>query len=360
MIASVPQSTISSWRENRSELRQPKFAPTSHVPERFVAVSLALSMAVMGINLIISLFGAPDACVLHCRCSDISMSPNTQSTLRLWACRHWRVWRASLIYGCLLPIWSIPALGQPTEHVTPCEQRSGAFWSEPFAVSRIRERHAVSLPTESTPVPPNRVRARICLRVGAHGEVLDVGGQCGDAALLAEAMGLVRSWRFEPPARETGDDTSIITHLTFQRHGDKADLIWDFKDYPVNEVDAVRLIRTLPTVAAQMKRNPEMRLEVDWYPEQRDGIFYLFHLYLYHAGAGMNFTSGWYDVNAYTGEVWDGLNFKPIRSAGLNRLRKAISQRVGFPKSIAAQYEGLEPWSTNADELIKNPCADRP
>ena len=285
------------------------------------------------------------------------MNPTTKLIPRLWAHRHMGG-ASCLICVCSLTVWSAPAFGQSNKHETPCEQRSGTFWSEPFAVSRIRERHAVSFPAELAPKPTSRARARICLRIGAHGEVLDVDGQCGDAALLAEAMRSVSSWRFEPPPHEPGDDTPVITHLTFQWRDDKAGLIWDFKDYAVSELDAIRLIRALPTVAAQLKRNPDLRLEVDWYPEERDGIFYLFHLYVF--GDGMNLTSGWYDVNAYTGEVWDGLNFKAMRSAGLRRLRKVISQRVGFPKSIAARYEGLEPWTTNADELIKRPCTDRP
>jgi hypothetical protein len=45
MIAEVPQSTFFFWQENRSHFNQPRSAPTSRLPERFIAVTLTASTA---------------------------------------------------------------------------------------------------------------------------------------------------------------------------------------------------------------------------------------------------------------------------------------------------------------------------
>ena len=155
---------------------------------------------------------------------------------------------------------------------------------------------------------------------------------CGDPDLLAGVAGSVKAWRFKPLGQE---ERPSVTSLTFRLKNGLVGLIWDSKDYPISESDATRLVRSLPNVASQLEHYPGMMLEVDWYPEERDGIFYLFHLY--QSGAGMDFTTGWYWVNAYTGEIWDGLNFKEMKSVKLGKLRKSILQRAG-PHAGTTQY----------------------
>lgn len=224
-------------------------------------------------------------------------------------------------------------------------------WSETLAVARIHERHPVSLLPSDGPEPPDRARAHVCFTIGGAGEVVSVKGACGDAALLAAVTRSLKQWRFAPPEPDPTYGNSVTTELTFQWRDHGASLIWDRHDYPIGKKDAAKLVRAVPRVAAEMKDDPRLILEVDSYPQERDGIFYLFHLY--EVGKSLTFTLGWYEVNAYSGEVWDGLQFQPIRARGIRRLRK----RLGLG---ASPYEGLKPWITETDELLRNPCADRP
>ena len=190
--------------------------------------------------------------------------------------------------------------------------------------------------------------------IGGAGEVLAASSECGDPVLLSAVLPSVRRWRFEPPEPDKTWGNTATTTLTFQWRDHSAALIWERKDYPIRDDDAKQLVRAVPKVARELKEDPHLILEIDLYPEERDGVFYLFHLYA--NGDFMTFTLGWYEVNAYTGEIWDALQFQAVRGRALRRLQKAIRQRVGS----SARFEGLNPWSTKADKMRSDPCADRP
>ena len=242
-------------------------------------------------------------------------------------------------------------LAAGNERTVACMQPGGISWSERLAVSRIRVRQAVSLPSPA-PEPPDRARAQVCVTIGAAGEVRAVSGECGDPVLLAAVLRSVPHWRFQTPTY------TVTTTLTFQWRDHSAGLISERRDYPITDRDATELVRAVPFVVRELKKYPALILEIAEYPEERDGVFYLFHLYEF--GKFMTFTLGWYEVNAYTGEVWDGLYFQHIRSRAVQHLREVIRQRLVNAHSDAARFEGLEPWAANVEEMMKNPCADRP
>ena len=257
--------------------------------------------------------------------------------------------RCRVLFLVVVSICSCSVGASPT-----CFER-GVSWSETLAVANIRDRHPISLPPGSHE-PPDRARAQVCLTIGAAGEVTAVRGACGDAVLLAAVMRSVALWRFEPPEPDPTWGSSVTTSLTFQWRDHSASLIWDRHDYPIGEKDATKLVRAVPHVVSLLKQSPKLILEVDVYPEERDGVFYLFHLY--ESGEGMDFTLGWYEVNAYSGEVWDGLEFQPIRAGAVRRMRRLIRRRLGLSNST--RYEGLDPSAGDVETMMRDACADRP
>src|SRR5437870_3817272 len=115
-----------------------------------------------------------------------------------------------------------------TEEPHPCGlETGGVFWSETFAVSRIRERYPLisSFPSGHAE-PPDRARAHVCLTIGAAGEVVAACGECGDPRLLDAVIHSVRQWRFEPPTPDELWGNSVTTWLTFQWRDHSAGLIW--------------------------------------------------------------------------------------------------------------------------------------
>src|SRR5258708_1605755 len=248
----------------------------------------------------------------------------------------------------------------PTEESHPCGlETGGVFWSETFAISRIGEGSPiVSASPPGKAEPPDRAGAHVCLTVGAAGEVVAVCGECGDARLLAAVIQSVRQWRFEPPTQDELWGNSVTTWLTFQWREHSAALILDRNDYPIDKENATQLVRAVPGVGSQIKRYPRLILEVDAYPQEGDGVFYLFHFY--ESGQDMNFTLGWYFVNAYTGEVWEAMEDQPIRTRGVRRVQKLLRQHLRIPITGVAGYEGLDPAVSYTREITDDPCADRP
>lgn len=249
----------------------------------------------------------------------------------------------------------VPSLDGPMDSAS-CANTSRATWAEALAVSRIVVRQPVLIPQEIERRIPDRTRVQVRVCIGRQGEVLEVRESCGEPDLLAGIARSVKDWRFKPLDQQDGP---AETSLTFRLKNGVVGLIWESKDYPINETKAASLIRALPRVASLLKRDPRLTLEVDWYPEERDGVFYLFHLY--QSGKEMNFTLGWYWLNAYTGEVWDGLQFEQVKSSGLRKLSSTIL-RQSQVRAEDSPYYRVTPWQldSRAVELLKDPCADRP
>lgn len=242
--------------------------------------------------------------------------------------------------------------------VESCAHGGELRWSERFAVSQIRARQPVAL-RDLGPEPAPEARAHVCLQIGAAGEVKAVKAMYGDAVFVRTIQQSLLEWRFQAPARDGVGLGGVMTELTFVWRDHIGELtLSDRTCYPISESVAGELVRAVPGVATLLKPNSTRILEIDGYPENRDGVFYLFHLY--EGSSEMTRTLGWYFVNAYSGEVWDGLHSEPVHSVALNRLRAKLAQRHPLGGTTARGYEGVDPWSPNAGERIESPCVERP
>lgn len=231
---------------------------------------------------------------------------------------------------------------------------------ESFTWSIIQHGDPVAVPHEVEDKHV-RVRVRLDLRISKEGKVLETHAICGPSAFVREAIQSVAGWSFDPQYTNRLGVDSVTTHLTFCWRDGKGGLISDFRTYPVSEADALTLIKSIPDISRQLRQYPHLHVEIDWFPEEFDGIFYLIHVYNFPPGAGMTYTHGWYEVNAWTAEVWE-TTLDPIKVdvPQARKYRRAILRRNSASKMETARFQGLNPMSTHTSALLKNPCADRP
>jgi hypothetical protein len=238
---------------------------------------------------------------------------------------------------------------------TACDQIH-AEWTllEPSAVKEIVKRSAIAFPEEAIIKDIKSARVQLCLLVDKDGNAANAGVRCGNEPFASAALVAVKTWKFKPSSEHS-------TSLTFQWKDGKGGLIWDFRDYPISESEALSILKLVPKVKRAFQLRKDMQLVVDWYPEERDGIFYTFHLYydlLNSEGLGMMWTGGWFAINSYTGEIWDMLEENKVNTQAIKKKREEILARTGGLKQINRKYLGLSFYAL--DELMKNSCAERP
>jgi hypothetical protein len=236
------------------------------------------------------------------------------------------------------------------------ENSQNIFLSEKMVVDRILYREQISTSNSLNKF----LKAQLAFTIGTNGEVLEIQVKCGDDEFAKSATQSLMHWKFKPWTGFDGSLQIVKAQLTFELRGNKSGLIWDFRDYPITEKDAKSLLDAFPKIHKYLKiinSDPDLYLDVDYFPEERNGIFYLFHLYTAPPEESMTFTIGWYEVNAYTGEVWDSLFFHQFNSKLLNKRRSSILRASKFNKAVINKYKGISPWDKRLEGLVENPCS---